>query len=1450
MWLTFFLWVASFLISDYFRAKLPAVDPSGEGDFQSPTATEGRKVPQVVGGTVKVKGPNTLGYWDWDAEDVTVETGMIFKRDETVGYSYKVGLALGQFVGECEGMTAVYIGDDKVWDYVDDNGGVVSSVADIDLPELFGGETSGGGFQGRVRCFTGNNSQSVSAYLLSKNPLQSAWPGFTYVVITDLTETEGATIGESNNLRDIRVEFQTFSTLANGGLGNALGLTGDTHIIGRDANPLAAAYNVLNNADWSINTGDVNLTSFADAAQICFDEGIGYSQQVDSEMEAYEIIAEIEKHIDGYIGPNPTNGLLEVNLARNDYVIADEFQANETNIKEINNYAKAEWPQTKNEVKIRFVNREKDYKDDHAVAQDMAGRLIAGRPISTTIRFPGLRDATAANGIVARTSRAYFWPLAKFELLMDRTAYAIRPGDVVVVTHPEIAAVDLPCRVTRTRTGDPVKQTIRLDVVEDVFQFETGTQADPQPSEHVPPSDQPMAISNFESVRPPRWLYEREDQVFEPRLMFLVARDSPNNGYNIRYRTRATAFSGNLTAKFEDQQINVHVKHGTLRALPGSPQESPALALDMLRDTTNEGLASEAEGGAFYVDGSLASIIGTYNPIDYIPGQSGLAVIDPNGPNEEWIAISTITASSGGIYCEGVVRCIGDSAVKKHYEGEDFWFIDTGAYFQENVRPSETDNAFGYLFEIRPQAPSGLGSYSAEQAEQNVHIGRLQEPYPPTAIIIDQLSTTVWFAQGDLDASVPTNLTTPSVAGLNMEVWNRRFDQNNPILGANSRNDLAEDYSAGSFDDVNPTLNWWLYNLDTTPNPTHDTDSIISGSDLGLDAGKNQKFFDQSVFQGIAGLSSPFNCRFEFSWENAASPGVDGVLAGTESNYSWTEHLVTFYPDHESHALVEDTLLLLHFDGLDMTTQVLDYSPNNHTVVLSGGVQIDTDIESVAFASPNLNSGHLWHPTAGNSPAQFSPELFCEVIDNSPHVFTQMTSQPGFTIQARVYFTATPSGEVPIVTKWREGDNERQFWFGLNDTTLRLKMSTDGTDELIETTGTRTWNLNQWYEICVCVWDAPATGTTTYVYFFVDGVFDERETFADDQIFHDSAAPVRIGSDGDGNTVPASTYIDEVRILKLPVYKTPYTQQVAQFPGRETQKVLHAHWEQGSDGDTSYNTDDLNRYPVDFPSAEVTELDLKSPFISSPTGKSLLCSGVNASGFDNSDGVRIPDTGSTGIHAENFEFGLNDFTMECWVNFNVMPASHSGAGVSLITKYLRGNFPFWNWGFYFNKSGFPVFFYRNEAAVDTTLSGSDVVTGVSPNLTTDTWHHAAVCRKDGILSLFWDGVRVGFDDTNFVSLSIDNHHHSNVCLGRLEGNNSTDHWTLNGWLDDCRILNGEAAYDGATYTVPTAPLPTDPAPEPTPPIPSPQSPFTPPSPMSPFTPAEEGAPSNWQPSNL
>jgi hypothetical protein len=64
-WIAFLQYIAVFLISELLRPKpdIENAKPASLGDFQFPTADEGRAVP-IVWGTVRLNGPNIGWFGD------------------------------------------------------------------------------------------------------------------------------------------------------------------------------------------------------------------------------------------------------------------------------------------------------------------------------------------------------------------------------------------------------------------------------------------------------------------------------------------------------------------------------------------------------------------------------------------------------------------------------------------------------------------------------------------------------------------------------------------------------------------------------------------------------------------------------------------------------------------------------------------------------------------------------------------------------------------------------------------------------------------------------------------------------------------------------------------------------------------------------------------------------------------------------------------------------------------------------------------------------------------------------------------------------------------------------------------------------------------------------------------------------------------------------------------
>lgn len=168
-WITLLVYAALFVLSDLLKPKpnLEDAKPSGLGDFQFPTATEGRPVP-LLWGTVQVKGPNVTWYGDLRQEAITieVETGIFSGSEEqVVGFKYRLGMQLALCTGPIDELRKVWIGDKLVFDGSVTHGNTFT----IDEPELFGGDDLGqGGVLATMRLFGGTNSQGPSTYLSAR----------------------------------------------------------------------------------------------------------------------------------------------------------------------------------------------------------------------------------------------------------------------------------------------------------------------------------------------------------------------------------------------------------------------------------------------------------------------------------------------------------------------------------------------------------------------------------------------------------------------------------------------------------------------------------------------------------------------------------------------------------------------------------------------------------------------------------------------------------------------------------------------------------------------------------------------------------------------------------------------------------------------------------------------------------------------------------------------------------------------------------------------------------------------------------------------------------------------------------------------------------------------------------------------------------------------------------
>jgi hypothetical protein len=183
---------------------------------------------------------------------------------------------------------------------------------------------------------------------------------------------------------------------------------------------------------------------------------------------------------------------------------------------------------------------------------------------------------------------------------------------------------------------------------------------------------------------------------------------------------------------------------------------------------------------------------------------------------------------------------------------------------------------------------------------------------------------------------------------------------------------------------------------------------------------------------------------------------------------------------------------------------------------------------------------------------------------------------------------------------------------------------------------------------------------------------------------------------------------------------------------------------------------------------------------------SVVKYGTGSMAFDGSgDYLRTPD-------GPNTELGSGDFTLECWVNFNSLPASN-GHQATFVSKWATNNA---SYEFYlYNNAGTQQLYltYSTNGTASTNL-------GVNWTPATGVWYHIACVRNGGNLTFWVNGTQQGATQT--ISGTLFDGSAGIEVGGFVAGSANT---VLNGYIDDLRIT--KAARYLTSFTPPPARMP-------------------------------------------
>lgn len=348
----------------------------------------------------------------------------------------------------------------------------------LDDPNMFGGDKKEGGVYGNLDLEFGETTQTQNPYLISQ--LGANVPAFRGVTCAVFRGAEG--YSDTLNIR------QSYSNPNGGGYLAAMSpypkawafevtnIPAKTLNLGKEdinsgsANGAHIAYEALTNTDWGLghSPADLNTTGFIDASDTLYDENFGLSLIYANQSSMEKFLQQILTHVNAVMYPERETNKITFKLIRDDYDINTLDIYDETNIRSLEFFERPAFAELVNEVVISYRKRG-NLTDSSITVQDLASVQAQGAVISQTIKYQGVDSEDIAAKVGMRELKQSSTPLARARIVVNRSGWDVKPGDVIKLSWAAYGAEEVVMRVIDANYGTLKDRVVRLDLIEDIF---------------------------------------------------------------------------------------------------------------------------------------------------------------------------------------------------------------------------------------------------------------------------------------------------------------------------------------------------------------------------------------------------------------------------------------------------------------------------------------------------------------------------------------------------------------------------------------------------------------------------------------------------------------------------------------------------------------------------------------------------------------------------------------------------------------------------------------------------------------------------------------------------------------------------------------------------------------------------------------------------------------------
>lgn len=399
-------------------------------------------------------------------------------------------------------------------------------------PDLFGGNLREGGLRGNIIMHNRGIDRGVVASGFADS-LQNT-PGLPHIasmafIGERVTNYSSSFLWSTNApaLKQIDVTVTSFPDTPIGGtyVPNYPGF-GPWVFIGDDVNPAYIIWDALTSnshgaglkpasgVTWN-PSGDVDGSSFVDAAASLDSENFGLSTLWTRQSSVDDFVKDVLNHIDGVLRVNMETGWLELKLLRNDYDPDTLFEFNESNCR-VEDFQRKTWGEIASEVVVTYTHPE-SFEDAKVSVVDSAAEATQGM-VSTSINFHMVRQHELAARLASRELKKAAYPLSTVRIAANRMAHAVYTGDCVKLHYPSRGIVNMILRVSNVDYGTQGDSVIRLECVEDVYSLKDTEYGIPVPAPSDPIYISPETIDEYYFFTAPYFLIAQGDEDFAEGL--------------------------------------------------------------------------------------------------------------------------------------------------------------------------------------------------------------------------------------------------------------------------------------------------------------------------------------------------------------------------------------------------------------------------------------------------------------------------------------------------------------------------------------------------------------------------------------------------------------------------------------------------------------------------------------------------------------------------------------------------------------------------------------------------------------------------------------------------------------------------------------------------------------------------------------------------------------------